>query len=323
MGTNAKLFEQSIDELATKVEEGARASRSNIERFIEPAEGTLRRAKLKRHHLVFGRRGSGKSSLLYKAGHELEHAGHPIAMVDLEPFKGHHYPDVLISVLIATFRKYETWLITYINNQPKCPWWTKLQFWKKISQPKGAEILPKLRSVITDLGNQLFLADNASLIITNTDQDSREKSQTQKARISARQGPISASIEEQIAQKVAQQSTAETREETRRSKQDFLHRQILNYQHIFQELGALTEFAVYLFLDDLYHLHRGDQANLLDYFHRVAKNNNLWLKIGTIKNRSTWYIHGPQPIGLKIGDDADDINLDLTLENWDNRDLSG
>ncbi len=42
----------------------------------------------------------------------------------------------------------------------------------------------------------------------------------------------------------------------------------------------------------------------------------MWIKIGTIKNRSTWYVNSPQPIGLKLGDDADDINLDLTLEKF-------
>ncbi len=31
-------------------------------------------------------------------------------MVDLEPFKGHSYPDLLLSVLIATFRSFKEWL---------------------------------------------------------------------------------------------------------------------------------------------------------------------------------------------------------------------
>ena len=316
MASNAPLFDQSIDELATKVEEGSRASRLNIERFIEPAQGTLRRATSRRHHLVFGRRGSGKSSLLYKAGDELEHAGHPIAMVDLEPFKGHHYPDVLISVLIATFRKYESWLMQHIDDQPKAGWWAKLQFWKKRKTTPGTDILSEVRTAITNLENQLFLADHASLVVTNKNENSKENSRTQTSGFGAKKGPVNASIEDEIAQKVAEQSIAEIREETKRSKQDFLHRQILNYQRVFKNLGELTEFASFLFLDDLYHLHRDDQANVLDYFHRVAKNNNLWLKIGTIKNRSTWYVHSPQPIGLKIGDDADDINLDLTLEKF-------
>ena len=237
-------------------------------------------------------------------------------MVDLEPFKGHHYPDVLISVLIATFRKYESWLTEHIDAQPKPGFWAKLQFWKKRAPANGSDVLAEVQTAISDLENQLFLADHASLVVTNKDQNSKEKSQTRTSGIGVKKGPVNASIEDEIAQRVAEQSTAEIKEETKRSKQDFLHRQILNYQRVFRNLGELSEFASFLFLDDLYHLHRGDQADVLDYFHRVAKNNNLWLKIGTIKNRSTWYVHGPQPIGLKIGDDADDINLDLTLEKF-------
>jgi len=55
---------------------------------------------------------------------------------------------------------------------------------------------------------------------------------------------------------------------------------------------------------------------LLDYFHGVAKGNSLWLKIGTIRHRSRWYVHSDPPSGLKLGDDADEIDLDLTLERY-------
>jgi hypothetical protein len=42
----------------------------------------------------------------------------------------------------------------------------------------------------------------------------------------------------------------------------------------------------------------------------------MWLKIGTIRHRTDWYVHGDPPIGVKLGDDADDIDLDLTLEKY-------
>lgn len=56
-----KIFLEQIDDLLTLIEEASRASKYNVTRFIEPAQGTLRRAKSKRHHLIFGRRGSGKA----------------------------------------------------------------------------------------------------------------------------------------------------------------------------------------------------------------------------------------------------------------------
>jgi hypothetical protein len=101
----------------------------------------------------------------------------------------------------------------------------------------------------------------------------------------------------------------------KRSKIDF-HRHIIDFQRLFDELAILSGGDAYLILDDLYHIHRVDQASVLDYFHRLAKDHHLWLKIGTIRHRTRWYVHGDPPVGMKIADDADEIDLDLTLEKY-------
>ncbi len=312
------IFQPSIDNLSIVVEEGARASKRNIKRFIEPAKGTLGRATSKRHHLIFGRRGSGKSSLLLKAGDTLESQGHPIAFVDLEPFKGHHYPDVLISVLSATFTKFEEWLSEHFpDGGSKKKWYEKIPLWPK-SKKRADRIalLVAIKKCIQTLEAQLFLPDNANLITTSKDNSSTEQMGRTKGLAEAKSVAVKASVEEELAAKMTEQKNLEVREETKRSKQDFLYRSIPQFQEIFRQLSDSTSYSGFLFLDDLYHLHKRDQPYVLDYFHRVAKNNDLWIKVGTIKNRSSWYLHGPQPIGLKIGDDADDINLDLTLEKF-------
>src|ERR1051326_6699412 len=93
---NSLLGSSEVDKLATVVEEATRATADSPRRFIEPARGTLDRAKSRRHHLIFGRRGSGKTSLLRKAGADLTLKRIPIAFIDLEAFKGNTYPDVLL-----------------------------------------------------------------------------------------------------------------------------------------------------------------------------------------------------------------------------------
>src|SRR5438309_5259094 len=90
------LNSQSVEALEVEIEEATRSSEEGVKRFIEPAHGTLSRALAKRPHIVFGRRGSGKSSLLRKAAADLTVDRRPLAFVDLESFKGHSYPDVLI-----------------------------------------------------------------------------------------------------------------------------------------------------------------------------------------------------------------------------------
>ena len=94
-----------VQTLARTVEESTRSTREGMRFFIAPAPGTLARAKNKRHHIVFGRRGSGKSSLLAKVTEDLTIDRSPIAYVDLEEFKSHSYPDVLLSVLIKGRRQ--------------------------------------------------------------------------------------------------------------------------------------------------------------------------------------------------------------------------
>ncbi len=121
------MQDMEIEALAIKVEEAARSTEEGVRYFIEPAPGTLKRAVAKRHHVIFGRRGSGKSSLLRKAGADLTLDRRPIALVNLETFKSHSYPDVLLSVLIATFREYATWMQTAaVNPATKTSFWTNI-----------------------------------------------------------------------------------------------------------------------------------------------------------------------------------------------------
>ena len=312
--SNLNIFKSTVDDLSTLVEEGARAGVKNISRFIEPAHGTLRRAISKRHHIVFGRRGSGKSSLLYKSSEELDNKGHPVAFVDLEPFKGHQYPDIIISVLIATLKKFHDWLENYEANQIiKRLWYTAFILKKRINKEDEKKILlENIQTEIDQLIQQLYLTDDATLKQTLNSQ--LIKSDSKNGSLSV--GTQNIGIEASIARSVESSRSKEQEEVFKRNKKDFLLRKIIDYQLIFQAIYNIKNLDAYLFLDDLYHILRRDQPDLIDYFHKISKGNFLWIKIATIRNRTTWYIHTPQPIGVKIGDDIDEINLDLTLEKF-------
>jgi hypothetical protein len=90
----------------------------------------------------------------------------------------------------------------------------------------------------------------------------------------------------------------------------------MDYHALFDELASISGGDAFLFLDDLYHIRKENQPQVVDYFHSVAKGHKLWLKVGTIRHRTVWYIHGNPPIGVKLGDDAEEIDLDLTLEKY-------
>jgi hypothetical protein len=91
----------------------------------------------------------------------------------------------------------------------------------------------------------------------------------------------------------------------------------MRYKALFARMAELAEGPTFLLLDDLYHIQLNDQSQVLDYFHRIAKGSNLWIKVGTIRHRSRWYVFGHPPYGIKLGDDAEEIDLDVTLEKYD------
>ena len=308
----------ALEKLATRVEEAARSTREGVRHFIEPARGTLRRATSKRHHIVFGRRGSGKSSLLRKAAADLTVDRRPIAYVDLEPFKGHSYPDVLLSVLIATFREFEEWLKTAaINPSTKVSWWQRI--WgsppsrASFNRKQSMELAASLAAEIANLERQLHGAEDAELKVTTTAK--QEDLASEELSVGLSNALASASAKANAGQ--SQSSSEEIQEHYKRTKIDFLHRHIMDYQRLFQRMTSLSGGESFLFLDDLYHIRRSDQPRTVDYVHRIAKNQGLWLKIGTIKHRSEWYVAGDPPMGVKLEDDADEIDLDLTLEKYE------
>ena len=303
--------------LEVKLEEATRSSTSGVHRFIEPAAGTLTRATSKMHHLVFGRRGSGKSSLLRKASQDLTVDRRPIAFIDLESFKGHEYPDVLISVLVKTFSEFAEWLETAaIAPASKTSFWLRV-FGRKPSRPpfdrdRAANLSAKLRAEISGLRELLFSEDQTEIETTRLTKDATSVSSELKGDIGVVGIKTSAAIDASMTAEASQQLKSKYIQK----KVNHLHRHILDYQQIFRDMANLSGGDSFLFLDDLYHIPRKYQAQVLDYFHRLAKANNLWLKIGTIKHRTQWYIHGDPPVGTKIGDDIGEIDLDLTLEKY-------
>ena len=307
--------------LLTVVEEATRSTEEGVQFFVEPAEDALRRVISKRHHLVFGRRGSGKSSLLRKAAANLSQERRPMAWVDLEAFKGHSYPDLLISVLIKTMEEFRKWLETAATAPSN-----KASFWKKYfggkpSRPPFdkkacAALIATINGHLVSLKGQLHSADNAEIEAVLEQAASTKETATDAftAGIKIPNANVSSSITGTMEQMASTQTKHLV--SFRRSKVEFLRRHVMDFQSVFAQMGTLSGGDSYLILDDLYHLRRPEQPLVVDYLHSIAKGNRLWLKIGTIKHRSSWYVHGSPPQGMKLGDDADEIDLDLTLEKY-------
>jgi AAA+ ATPase superfamily predicted ATPase len=308
----------AVRKLSKLIEESTRSTSESVKYFVEPTPGVLHKAKNKRNHIIFGRRGSGKSSLLHKVAADLTVSRTPIAYVDLEQFKGHSYPDVLISVLVSTFTEFKNWLDTAATNPA-----SKTSFWKRLfgSIPtKGAfprketlELSALFKELMTELNALLFQADERKAKESKKSDGSTEAKVSSK--IASSSLPVKANLEGSLSSKEGE--STEFQLEYTSHKIEALHRNILRYKQMFERLAALAGGPSFLLLDDLYHLRLSDQPQVIDYFFRIAKGANLWLKIGTIRHRSRWYVRGNPSIGMKLGDDADEIDLDATLEKYD------
>lgn len=319
---NRLLSSAAVDKLVTLVEEATRATADSSHRFIEPARGTLDRAKSRRHHLVFGRRGSGKTSLLRKAGADLTLRRVPIAFVDLEAFKGHTYPDVLLSILIETLTAFDRWLESAgLNPASKTSFWNR--FWggppqtPPLNRKKVNAVRTSVQAQVKDLTELLHAEDDASL--TSRAASTEKQTAERKSTASLSLGPTGAgaSVGASSTASGSTEATTELVEATKRNKINVLLRRIIDFQKLFERIVDLSGSDAYIFLDDLYHIARHDQAHVLDYFHRIMKGRSVWLKVGTIRHRTEWYHHGDPPVGLKLGDDCDDIDLDITLEKYE------
>jgi hypothetical protein len=266
---NDLLQSSDIETMVTLVEEAARSTEHGVKRFIEPANGTLRRAISKRHHLIFGRRGSGKSSLLRKAAADLTVDRRPIAYVDMESFKAHSYPDVLISVLIKTFSEFERWLKTAAVYPA-----TRRSFWQKLfdsvpgrSTYKKSDVqslAERLHAQIQELEKQLHAEDDA--LTENSLKETTGSAYAAEVKTNAGV-PKRASIEAKIAAAANTEIVQEKKEQAKRSKTTFLNRHIMEYQTIFRDMGVVCEGDSYLFLDDLYHIRKVDQPNVTGRSH--------------------------------------------------------
>jgi hypothetical protein len=319
---NELLSSPQVDKLVVLVEEATRATTDASRRFIEPARGTLDRAKSRRHHLIFGRRGSGKTSLLRKAGVDLSLQRTPSAFIDLEAFKGHQYPDVLLSVLIETLHAFDKWLETAgTNPASKTSYWLRWFGSKPKTPPldrkKVAEIRAEVTAQVNALTGLLHAQDGAELTSRERATNNLSSTVSGNAGASFRAGPTAVSAGAAASSAESSETAFEVTEAQKRNKIEFLHRRIIDFQKLFERIVAVSGGDAFIFLDDLYHIRRSDQAQVLDYFHRIAKGRSVWIKAGTIRHRTDWYHHGDPPIGLKIGDDCDDIDLDVTLEKYE------
>lgn len=284
--------------LRKAIAEGARTDQTNAkdvaDRFVELSPGLVSKLGAKRDHLLTGRRGSGKSTHLHFLRQQLATKGTAAPLVDMEVFKDREYPDVLLEILIA--------LLDAIK--PTIGW---------KSLPADLAQLNRVRRLRKKLSAALA---NPQSMRTSV-QDGRRRGRRAGVGLSGGGGRTSNRAQaEMTAENESSRSVTRTAE--------FEELKIDRMKQLASEIsGVLTGLVAHsedkyalIFLDDFYFVRMSDQAEVLDFLHRVCKGTGVWLKIGGVGSRMRPFKDGDPPIGLQPTQDVDNLPIDVTLSDF-------
>jgi hypothetical protein len=282
--------------------EAARTDESNadqtIARFVELRPGIQDTLAARRHHLIAGRRGTGKSTLLHLVRRDLRNAGAPVAVIDMENFKGRPFPDVLIEILIALLDEVRPGIRL---RSALGDYRLARQF--RVTRRELAVLLKDPQSLMTRVERGTAASRGATVRAA--------------ARVGADQPGASASA-------TANWNSTEGVKESTTAVAEFEEFKIERLQQIASrlssEFSALVKRAAQhkavVFIDDFYFVRLNDQADVLDYLHQVVKSTGIWLKVGGVGTRMRPFRDSDPPVGMQPNQDIDQLTIDVTLSDF-------
>ncbi|SJK83844.1 uncharacterized protein HELO_3291G [Halomonas elongata DSM 2581] len=273
------LDSKEVGILTNNIKDSFRIRPNHNPAYVDVADH-LARLRSHQHQIVFGRRGSGKSCLFVHFLHD-EHARNGVLPIYIEgdEFKRLSYPNLLIRLLLKIF-----------ENMPSSDQW-----WRKwIRRPSAVQ------HHIDELRHLLSQADEADVRATD--------GTTSEASGNAGNDYIGAGGKRSKSQ--------ERQSEFREAKLDQLERSLSDYKNaIDDELKKSGYDFSFILLDDFYLIPRTRQPDVIDYLHRLLRGTDFYLKIGTVRHRTTIIRNDEHTIGVELHQDVEEINLDRTLED--------
>lgn len=282
--------------------EAARTDESNaanaVSRFVEIRPGVVDTLRARRHHFITGRRGTGKSTLLHVVRKRLRDDGVPVAVIDMENYKGRPFPDVLIEILIALF------------DEVKPSVRAKTLFSDLNLRRQFSRTRRELRAL---------LADPQSLVKNVTRAQRRSRGRRLKVGGSAQAKTHGAGAGFSLGHDATSGSSAAATA-TAQFEELKIERLQRMASRLSKELsaivtGATGEQAV-VFVDDYYFVRLDDQPDVLSYLQQVVRNTGVWLKVGGVGARMRPFRDGDPPVGMQPDQDIDRVTIDVTLDDF-------
>lgn len=294
----SELHIRNLGEVRKALAKAARTDASTadsvVDRFIELMPGLQDKLSAERHQLLTGRRGTGKSTLLFVLRKNLRSKQIPVAILDMEKYNGRDYPDVLIEVLMALLREI----------QPKV---TFKEFFPRL------RLKWKMSSLESELGQ--MLTDPQRLVKKFNRQVNRKRDGGAQVALKGQYSGHGAG---------ASGSVQQTRNDEETTVGEYEEFKIQRLQTIAARISDLlvevmkaspNGYAV-VFLDDYYFVPIKDQPSVLGYLHQICKGTGVWLKVGGVGSRLHPFVDGHPPVGMEPGHDLSVVPLDVTLADF-------
>lgn len=288
-------LDNKLGKMRLAINENLRVQRGGAERIPYIDVGSvLADIVARQNHAVFGRRGCGKSLLLHHSSRLLSDSVRSVYL-NCEDFKKHSFPNVLIEILDALFAELEKHLSGWFGR-------------KKRSRALIGEIR-------RDLAALRSKADQREQEIRESEAKSSSSGASLEGALSSAPASLRAGASESQQQKAEIERRYKLHDDKIRDLDMWLPRLKAQIRDFFELSTTVT--AVFLQVDDLYHLTRADQPYVMDYIHRLCKDLPLYFKVATLRHASVLYAdrHG-QPIGAQERHDYQPINIDFTLADF-------
>jgi Cdc6-like AAA superfamily ATPase len=251
--------------LRTIIQESLRVQRGSAEQVAYIDTGNvLSDVCARQNHVIFARRGCGKTLLLHYSARQLREGIHSVYL-NCEDFKRHSFPNVLIEILDALFAELEKHLSAWFGRKKR-----------------SRELIKKIRTELAQLQNKADQSDAAV-----------------KATSSAELGAsASAELGSASGLKALAGFSGKSRDEIEKvfklkhNKLEELDRWLPRLKKQIREFFEVSDkvSAIYLQIDDLYQLRQDDQPFVVDYIHRLCKDLPLFFKIATLRHASVLFV---------------------------------
>ncbi|TKJ38433.1 hypothetical protein CEE37_13020 [candidate division LCP-89 bacterium B3_LCP] len=278
---------KEIAKLVTFIEENLRASQIAGLSFVD-ARHFRTRLLSGQNHVVFGRRGAGKTSLVQAIKNTNKHI---YVYLNLEDYKDITFPNIVIHVLVELFNS--------LKEQIRM----SIRFWR--FRPKVIRVTYRIYQTVKGLKQYIHEPDQETIDVKTT------KNENLLLSVSAQRSSMAAGAKGQIGK------SKEIIRKLPKNKIDYLRLKLTGYKSLLINIKEIFNDAhIYLVLDDFYFVDKNSQPELVDYFHRITKGTDLFLKLATIKYRTKLYRRPEDKIiGVEIGHDIFEIDMDYTLDN--------